>query len=48
MGLDWRTLTWREYQFMLTGWNIAHADEKDKSATDTSRLKRFMAAHSLH
>lgn len=46
-GADWKTMGWVEYQTTLAFWNLSHSPDGGK-ATDTSRLKRAMAAQSVH
>ena len=48
MGVDWRGLTWWQYQAHLSVWNDRQNGEGDKPVADVDRLKRAMAAHSIH
>ncbi len=50
MGLNWRTLGWREYQMNLAGWNEHHRDpgESPTGPGDLGRLRRFVEAHTVH
>lgn len=52
MSEDWRDLTLWQYQAMLSEWNDRHSTDTDsKPPVDpekANRLKRFMAAHSVH
>lgn len=50
MGVDWRSIGWREYQVRLAGWNENHREKKGEPTgePDFERLKVHMAAHSVH
>lgn len=47
MGLDWRTLGWKEYQMALAGWNATQSTDESQGK-DFTRLKRAMEAHTVH
>jgi hypothetical protein len=44
MNVDWRSLTWWEYQARLVEWNNAH--DPAPPAPDYDRLSRVLEAHS--
>lgn len=44
MGVDWRDLTWWEYQARLYAWNAAHTPEQAPEP-DVKRLRRLMELH---
>lgn len=49
MGVDWRKLTWWEYQALLWNWNDRHSGEpKPRELGDMSPLRKAMAAASVH
>lgn len=52
MGLDWRGLTYPEYQLALAGWNRLHEREDEAGGEMTperaDRLKRLMASNAIH
>lgn len=52
MGVDWRDLTFWQYQVMLSEWNDRHNEggggKPPASAERLARLKRAMAAESVH
>lgn len=45
MGVDWRDLTWWEYQARLYAWNEAHSPDKPAHEPDAARLRRLMELH---
>lgn len=47
MGVDWHSLTWWEYQVMLTEWNLRQPGGAD-GEKDFTRLKLAMDAHTVH
>ena len=43
MNVDWRSLTWWEYQAMLWTWNDRHNPSEPEP--DYDRLRKAMAVH---
>ncbi|WP_165799460.1 hypothetical protein [Sphingomonas oleivorans] len=49
MGLDWRVLTWWEYQAALSVWNDRHSDGAvQPPSLDPERVKAAMALVSTY
>lgn len=48
MGIDWRSLTWWEYQAALFGWNERSGPSDTPQLTNIDRLKEVLDARSIN
>jgi hypothetical protein len=48
MGIDWRKLSWWEYQAALFGWNERSGPSDAAPLIDVERQKQVLDAHSLN